>query len=286
MNRNVSGEHARPRTLWLAAVVALVIAACNSGTPGPGGSGSGGTLLDRVKAAGVLRVANPQTSPPYSFRDDADAVAGFDVDMANELAERMGIAEVEFIQGAFDTFIPGVESDKWDIVIAGQAITEARRLKVDFSIPYRVSKVSIFVNASDSTIETLADLVGKRIAIPAGASQLRIAEGVEDAEILTYENATLALTDLGLGRADAYLGSRFVGLFLATQAGLEVKPTDAVLELEHNGMSFKKGEVAFKAEVDRVILAMIADGTLKTLSEKWFGPTEDMGSEVSGVLGL
>jgi cystine transport system substrate-binding protein len=292
MNRNTIRVPARIRGAGLLVAVVLALGACSAPAASSAPSGEAGSpvigdgiLLDRIKAAGVIRVANPQTSPPYSFRNEANEVAGFDVDFANELAERMGVAEVEFIQGTFDTFIPGVETDKWDVVIAGQAITEERKLKVDFSIPYRVSKVSIFVNESDDTIATLEDLEGKRIAIPAGASQLKMAEEVEGAEIKSYENATLALTDVGLGRADGYLGSRFVGLYLAQQSGLKVKPTDAVLELEQNAMSFKKGEAAFKAEADRIIMEMIADGTLKALSEKWFGPTEDMGKEVSDILG-
>jgi cystine transport system substrate-binding protein len=201
--------------------------------------------------------------------------------MANELIKRLGIARVEFIQGTFETFIPGVQTDKWDIVIAGQAITEERKQQVDFSLPYRVSGVSIFVNQTDQAIQTLDDLKGKRIAIPSGAAQLKMAEGVPNAEIKTYENATLALTDVGLGRADGYLGSRFVGAYLADKNGLKVKPTSTVLEVEQNAMSFKKGETALKAEVDRAIRAMLADGTLTAISKKWFGPTEDMAAEIT-----
>ncbi len=243
-------------------------------------------VLAQVKSRGVLRVANPQTSPPYSLRDEKNELVGFDVDMANELVKRMGIPRVEFIQGTFETFIPGVQTDKWDIVIAGQAITEERKHQVDFSIPYRVSGVSIFVNQADTAIKTLDDLKGKRIAIPAGAAQLKMAQGVPNAEIKSYENATLALADVGLGRADGYLGSRFVGLYLAEKNNLKVKPTEAVLEIEQNAMSFKKGEAALKAAVDQAIRSMAADGTLTAISKKWFGPSEDMAAEIRklGVL--
>jgi ABC-type amino acid transport substrate-binding protein len=63
---------------------------------------------------------------------------------------------------------------------------------------------------------------------------------------------------------------------VAEQSGLEVKPTDAELTLEQNAMSFNKGEEAFKAEMDRLVLEMIEDGTIAELSTKWFGPDEDV----------
>jgi L-cystine transport system substrate-binding protein len=236
-------------------------------------------VLAQVRARGVLRVANPQTSPPFSLRDERDELVGFDVDVANEVARLMGVARVEFIQGTFDTFIPGVQADRWDVVIAGQAVTEERKQQVDFSDPYRLSGVSIFVNQANDSIRTLDDLRGKRVGLVSGAAQIPLAERA-GAEVRTYENAILALTDLGFGRADAYLGSRFVGAYLAEKNGIRVRPTPGFLEIEQNAMSFKKGEAALKAEVDQAIQRMIADGTLTAISKKWLGPEEDMAAEL------
>jgi L-cystine transport system substrate-binding protein len=269
--------------LLLLAAFALACMPAAPAAPTAAPAASGGGVLDQVKTRGLLRVSNPQTSPPYSLRDEKNELVGFDVDFANELIKRMGIPKIEFIQGTFETFIPGVQTDKWDIVIAGQAITEERKQQVDFSLPYRMSGVSIFVNQTNDSIKTLDDLKGKRIALPAGAAQLKMAEGVAGAEIKTYENATLALTDVGLGRADGYLGSRFVGAYLAEKNGIKVKPTPTVLEVEQNAMSFKKGESALKAEVDKAVRAMLSDGTITTLSKKWFGASEDMAVELKKI---
>lgn len=290
-----TGHSASPRPWLSIALVAatIVAAACGGGgtgapvaTTAPTSAASAAPtetatgLLAQVKSRGVLRVANPQTSPPYSFRDDKNEVAGFDVDLANDLIKRLGIPKLEFIQGTFATFIPGLQSDKWDVVIAGQAITEERKLQVDFSLPYRVSNVTIFVPQGNTTIKSLDDLKGKRIAVPAGASDVKTAEGVPGAEVKTYENATLALTDVGLGRADAYLGSRFVGLYLAQKNGIKVQAAPAVLGLEENAISFKKGETSLQTAIDKALRAMAADGTLTTISKRWFGQTEDMAAEV------
>lgn len=287
-----TGQFASPRHWLSIALVVTTIAACGGGA-GPGASVTTSPstasavptepatgLLATVRARGVLRVANPQTSPPYSFRDDRNEVAGFDVDLANDLIKRLGIARVEFIQGTFATFIPGLQSDKWDVVIAGQAITEERKLQVDFSLPYRVSSGTIFVPQGNTTVKSLDDLKGKRIAVPAGAADVKIAEGVQGAEVKTYENATLALTDVGLGRADAYLGSRFVGLYLAQKNGIRVQPAPIATGLEENAISFNKGESSLKSAIDKALRAMADDGTLTTISRKWFGPSEDMAMEV------
>ena len=276
--------------------VLILVTACQAGQGTPASDGASGDadpsvasgdgdLLSRVMDAGVLRVANPQTSPPYSFRDENDAVAGFDVDFANEIGERMGV-DIEFIQGTFDTFIPGLDTDRWDVVIAGQAITEERLEQVDFSHPYRVSMVTIFLNCDDDVadVHDLPDLAGRSIAVLAGSSDVERAESVPDAELKTYENATLALTDLDLGRVDSYIGSRFVGTYVAEESGLNVCPTDAALTLEENAMSFNKGEEAFKAEMDRLVLEMIEDGTITELSTKWFGPDEDVSDDLLEII--
>ena len=262
-----------------ASTAAPTAAAGTSGTGAPAGatavSGTAapaGGVLAQARARGVLRVANTQANPPWNFLDEKNQVAGYDVDVANEIAKRIGIPKVEFIGSNFQNFIPGVQSDRFDIVIAGQTVTAERKQQVDFSEPYQVNGVSIFVGASNTTIKTQADLAGKRIAVSAGSTQEQFArEKIPNAEVKTYENATLALTDVGLGRADAALVSRFVGAYLAEKNNLKVKPTEGLLNTEVNAMSFKKGETALKTEVDKALAAMIADGTLTTISKKWLG---------------
>ena len=236
------------------------------GTPAASG------LLAEVRERGVLRVANTQASPPWSLLDESNEPAGYDVDVAREIARRIGVADVEFIQGTFQNFIPGVQTGTFDIVISGQTVTEERKGQVDFSLPYQVNGVAIFIQPGNQAIRGEADLAGKRIAVTAGSTQEDfVRENIPDAEVLTYENATLALRDVALGRADAALFSRFVGAYLAEQNALDVAPTPDLLNSEVNAMSFRKGEAEFKAAVDQALLAMIEDGTLAEISRRWLG---------------
>lgn len=231
-----------------------------------------GDLLSRVKAAGVLRVANTQASPPWSMVDEHGAPVGYDVDVADELAKRLGVPKVAFVVSNFQSFIPGVQSDRFDMVIAGQTITEERKKQVDFSEPYEVNGVAIFVQASNTAIKTLADLRGKRIAVTAGGTQEQFArEHIPNADVKTYENAILALTDLHIGRVDAALYSRFTGAYLAQKNGLKVKPLAQLLNVEINGMSFKREQPAFRTAVNQALNAMIQDGTLTRISRRWLG---------------
>ncbi len=255
-------------------VLVIVLAGCGSG-PGDG------DLLQRVKAAGVIRVAQTQANPPWNFLENGKP-AGYDVDVANELARRMGIAKVEFVASNFQSFIAGVQAGRFDAVVSGQTITDERKKQVDFSRPYEVNGISIFV-ASASGIAGVADLRGKKIAVTAGTTQAAFAKKtIPDADIKTYDNATLGLTEVGRGRADAALCSRFQGAFLAQKNGLAVKPAGPLLESEVNGISFAKGSTAFKQAVDKALGDMISDGTLATISRKWLGGL-DMAEELGKV---
>ena len=265
------------RTAALAAVIALLAAGCGSGEPADvddlatDGATREGDVLEQIRADGVLRVSNTQANPPYSFVDESNDVVGFDVDVAEEIASRIGIDEVEFIVGTFQTFIPGLQSDKWDVVVSGLTITEERQEQVDFSCPYQVNDVAIFVAQGVEGIEEEADLAGRRIAVTAGGTQEEQANQIEGATVLTYDNATLALSDVAAGRADAYIGSKFTGAYLADQNNLDVSPAEGYLSREINAMAFPKGQEELIAAADEALAEMIDDGTLSDISREWLG---------------
>lgn len=264
----------RQLLLLLPALLALlmVTAACSAAT---------GDVLDRVRNAGTVRVALTEANPPWNFVDAASSrPTGYDVDVANELARRLNVGKVEFIASNFQSFIEGVRANRFDMVISGQTITPQRSEQVDFSRPYEVNGVSIFVQAGNRSINGPSDLAGRRVGVSAGTTQEKLArDKITGADVRTYDNATLGLTDLGHGGVDAVLVSRFQGSFLADRNGLPVRPVDGLLEREINGMSFKKDSPRFKQAVDQALTAMIDDGTLSQISRRWLGGL-DMAAEL------
>ncbi|GAA4556959.1 transporter substrate-binding domain-containing protein [Planotetraspora kaengkrachanensis] len=240
-------------------------------------------VLTRARTAGTLRVALTQANPPWNFLNGGDHPVGYDADVANELARRLKIGKVDFVGSDFASFVGGIRADRFDIVISGQTITAERRKQVDFSRPYAVNEVSVFVRKDDGAISGVKDLTGKRVAVSEGTTQAEFARtGIPDADVRTYKNATLGLTDLARGRADAALVSRFLGGYLAQQKGLSVKPVGPTLQTEVLGMSFRKGSLPFKQAVDQAIDAMIADGTLSAISRRWLNGI-DMAAELREV---
>jgi cystine transport system substrate-binding protein len=236
--------------------------------------------LSQARDRGVLRVALTEANPPWNFLDRNGQPVGYDVDVAHELAKRLAVPRVEFIATDFKNFIDGIRSSRFDIVISGQTITPQRRQQVEFSRPYEVNGVSIFVRTSETSLRNLADLRGKRIAVSEGTTQAEYARTyIPQADVKTYGNATLSLTDVARGRADAALVSRFQGAYLAANSGLKVKAAGPLLESEVNGMTFRKDAPELRNAVDTAIAGMIADGTLTTISKRWLGGL-DMASEL------
>ncbi|GII56619.1 cystine transporter subunit [Planotetraspora thailandica] len=228
-------------------------------------------------------MALTEANPPWNFLDGGDHPVGYDADVANELARRLRIGRVDFVGSDFASFVGGIRADRFDIVISGQTITARRRTQVDFSRPYAVNEVSIFIRQDNDAIAGVKDLAGKKIAVSEGTTQADFARtGIPEADVRTYKNATLGLTDLAQGRADAALISRFQGVYLAQNKGLPVKPVGPTLQREVLGMSFRKGSLPFKQAVDQAINAMIADGTLSTFSRRWLNGI-DMAAELREV---
>lgn len=245
----------------------MMLAAC-----GGSGDASSGDLLASVREKGVLRVSNTQANPPWNFVDGSNGLAGYDVEVAREVAKRLGVPKVEFVRGTFETFIAGLKADRYDIVIAGQTITDERKKQVDFSRPSQVNGVGIIVAADNSTVQGTDDLAGATVAVSSGTTQEQmVKEDYPKASVKTYKNATLGLKDVVAGRADAMIVSAFQGTFLAENNNLAVKRVGDLINTEVNAMTFRKGEPKFKDAVDKALNSMIEDGTLTRISKKWLG---------------
>lgn len=265
-------HHPRLLAAFVVVGMALTLAGC-------GGAGPETKSLAELRERGTIRVANTQINPPFSFVDDSGEVVGFDVDVAEEIARRVGIDDVEYVVGSFQTFIPGLQSGKWDAVIAGLTITEEREKQVAFSCPYLVNEISLFAapGATEevASVEAEEDLSGMKVGVTSGGVQEETVRQIEGVNVRTYDNSTLGLRDLSTGRIDVYVGVKFTGAYLADKNNLDVAPVEAELEgllsSEVTGMAFPKDQDELRAAADDALAEMIADGTLSEISRRWFG---------------
>lgn len=243
-------------------------------------------LLAQILDTGVLRVSTDPAYPPQSSYDEATGEwQGFDIDVANEIATRMGVT-TEWETPAWDVITAGNWNDRWDISVGSMSITEERAQVLDFTEPYYFTPAGVAVN-QDSDIQSIDQLAGKRVGVCGACTYeyylnrtLKI-PGFdfeflvpEDVEIVTYDTDTTALQDLKLGRVDAMV-SAVPLLEEAIKKGKEIRLVGDPVFLEPLAVAVDKSSSlpvdSLVAELNRIIAEMHADGTLSELSMKWYG---------------
>lgn len=239
-------------------------------------------VLATAKATGVIRIANTQASPPWTFLDEKNQPAGYDVEIAKEVAKRIGIPKIEFVADLFKNFVEGLKTDKYDLVFNDLTPTPERLKQVDFGAPYGVEDFRIFVRTSNNDIKDKPDLKGKRIGVTTGTSnETWIRANVKDAEIVTYDNGGLVFNDLAIGRIDATVSSHFGGMKYVTVNKLPLKEVGPILTYQLSAPAMAKNQNALKDAVSKAIADMHADGTIDRLSKRWVGVSYDMSAEVA-----
>lgn len=244
-----------------------------------------GEALDRVMADGMLTVATDANWAPQSFINDNNEMDGFDVDVAREVAKRLGV-EVEFVTPSWDIITAGRWSGRWDLSVGSMTPTLSRAEVLAFPGVYYFTPASIAVH-NDSPFETISDLNG--MAVGAGTAttfelylqhDLQIdAEGVPEfeyqltAENRSYKDSTAAMDDLRLGdgvRLNGMVGS-LPAILAAIEANYPLRVLGDPVFYEPLALAIDLGDAEFNDKLAEILDAMKADGTLSALSVKWYG---------------
>ncbi len=227
--------------------------------------------LDSIKKNGELRVAMSGVFAPFSFVDEKNEVVGFDVDISNELAKRLGVKPV-IITTAFDGIIAGLRAGKFDTVIGSMSITPEREKAVDFAGPYYRGGRGVFV-AEASPIKTLEELQTKTLGIILGETSDKWAREKGGWTIRTYKGIPELLLELRAGRVDG-IATDDIPVLIAIKNGNEkVRQLDTP-ELQGSdnvGIAIRKNNPELKAALDKALDDMKADGTYEKISMKWVG---------------
>ena len=219
----------------------------------------------------TLTAMTDPSFPPFEMRDDESGeMVGFDMDLLKEIAERAGF-EYDLKLLDFPGIIPALQTGSADIAIAGIYITDERSKIVDFSDPYYHSGMKLLVR-SDSDIESLEDLDGKKVSTKIGSTSYEYLErNVGDrAEIAPYPSTETMYMALTGGAVDAVLYDMPNLSFFASRSGADVRIVGPLYEGADNGMAFPKNS-EWVAKVNDALASMKADGTYDQIYKKWFG---------------
>ncbi len=224
---------------------------------------------------GKFTVGFDQDFPPMGFVGEDGEFTGFDLELAAEAAKRMG-KEIVYQPIAWDSKDAELDSETIDCIWNGFTIS-GREDSYTWSDAY-MENSQVFVVKNDSGINSSSDLAGKIVEVQADSSaEAALKEGENAAlsesfgTLQTTPDYDTAMMDLDMGTVDAVAMDSTVAEYKIKSGGLDLKVLDEPFASETYGVGFKKGNTALRDEVNNTLKEMAKDGTLKKISEKWFG---------------
>lgn len=297
----------RPPVLFsFLSVLALSLSACggaessNNDNSAPAvGSGICGSTdatddaLAKICSTGTIKVSTDPRYPPQSSLDEQTGeYVGFDIDVATEIAKRLGV-DIAFETPSWETITAGSWNGRWDLSVGSMTPTNDRQEVLEFSQPYYYTPAVVVVHEDNTSVSDIStDLDGAKVGVCSGCTYDQFLSKsleikgftfdftIDDAQTVGYDTDTSALNDLALGdgtRLDAAMTS------LTTAQGFidadkPVKIVGDPVFFEPLAAAIDKNSSAdptsFAAAVDEIVGNMHADGTLTDLSKKWYGGTD------------
>jgi L-cystine transport system substrate-binding protein len=223
--------------------------------------------LAKIKAAGVIRFASEGTYSPFTYHDASGALVGFDVEIGQEIAKRLGV-KAQFTDGKWDGLIAGLDANRYDAVVNEVTITDARKAKYDFSDPYVITRPVLVVKSGETKIKGFADLKGKKTVEDLTTTYAQVARSY---------GASVASSDLPFdliltGRADATINDRLFFLdYKKQKPDAQLKIVATYDQPDKQGVIVRKGNPEFVAAINKALADAKADGTYLKISQKYFG---------------
>jgi len=297
----------RPFVLTMLATLALLLAACGGGSDNNSGSTPStasdntvcgkttatGDLLAEVCDRGTITVSTDPAYPPQSSLDaKTGEYVGFDIDVATEIANRLGV-DIAWEAPSWDVITAGGWNDRWQMSVGSMTPTNDRQKVLDFTEPYYFTPAVVVVNEANTDITDLStDLDGKKIGVCSGCTYEQFLDKtlqirgykfdfiIDNAQISGYDTDTTALQDLALGdgtRLDAVITSLTTAQGYI-DAGNPVKIVGDPVFYEPLAVAIDKSATkdptSLYQAVNKIVGQMHSDGTLTRLSKKWYHGTD------------
>ena len=223
---------------------------------------------------GKLTVVAELGFAPFEYMDEKTGEpVGFDVDVINAVAEKMGLTASYLPNQKFDTLVPIIkQGGKADVSIAAITITDERMESVDFSEPYLDSNQAIVVaKGSSETEETLND-ASKQVVCQGGTTGDEwIGENLPDAVRVPVDDVTAALTGVQTGLYQAMVVDLPVASYMLSQSFSDLEIVKEIPTGEQYGIAVSKDNPELTQAVNKALEDMKSDGTMKEIETKWFG---------------
>jgi polar amino acid transport system substrate-binding protein len=286
----------------LTAAAALALSSCGDAEPETGSDNgpaaaetvcastdASDDLLAQICDKGVLTVSTDPAYPPQSkYVPKEDKYVGFDIDVATEIANRLGV-DIAWETPSWDVITAGGWNGRWDISVGSMTPTNDRQKVLDFTQPYYYTPAVVVVNADNSDIQDLStDLDGKTVGVCAGCTYDQYLDKsldisgfdfdfiIDDATIKGYDTDTTALQDLALGdgtRLDAVITSSTTAQGYIDE-GNPVKIVGDPVFYEPLAVAIDKSSeldpTSLVEATDKIVGEMHSDGTLTDLSKQWY----------------
>ncbi|WP_176059686.1 amino acid ABC transporter substrate-binding protein [Paraburkholderia sp. BCC1876] len=229
--------------------------------------------LAQIKSAGVFKIGTEGTYAPFTFHDESGKLTGFDVEIGTAIAQRLGV-KPQFVEGKWDGLIAGLDVNRYDAVINEVAITDARKVKYDFSDPYITSHAALIVQSSNTTVKNFDDLKGKKSANTLTSNFGKIA-AAHGAEVIPVQGFNESIDLLTSGRVDATVNDSLSFLDFKKHkpdAKVKIVALDTASDSsDKSAVLIRKGSPELVAAINKALADMKKDGTYEKISQKYFG---------------
>ena len=267
------------KKICAALLSALLLCAALPGCAADKPQESQGDLLARIQARGSIIVAMEGTWAPWTYHDESDTLVGYDVEVAQKVAEKLGVT-VTYVEGEWDGLLAGLDDGRYDIMVNGVGIDADREKKYDFSTPYAYNRTAVIVRGNYDEIHSMDDLDGKRTANTISSTYAAQAEA-HGATVTAVDDLNQTIELLLSGRIDATLNAEVVFAdYQKAHPDANIKIAAYTEEVERVAIPVRKGEdsASLLTAINDALTELAEDGTLTALSEKYFGA--DISKEV------
>lgn len=263
--------------LFLMLMGVFILAACgNAGNEETNEGDTTGTetnetdLLAQVQENGELLIGTEGTYPPFTFHDESGKLTGFDVEIAEEVASRLGV-EAKFMETQWDAMFAGLDSKRFDMIANQVGIREDRLEKYDFSNPYITSAAVLVAHEDNEDVKGFEDIDGLKSAQSLTSNYAEIAKS-HGAEVVSVDGFMQAIELLNSKRVDVTINDKLSVLdFKNQKPDAKVKIVAEAEDAAQSGLMFRQGNETLVEAVNEALNEMIEDGTYESISNKWFG---------------